>query len=84
MKPYHDTCRVGDQVFGQATGCLGSAVVVDAKKLVAVAPQLNMEQAATVPTVFLTADACLRQACNLQPDQLVLIHAATGNSLSCV
>ena len=65
-------------VFGQATGCLGTAVVVDSKTLVPVPPQLNMEEASTVPTAFLTADACLRQVCNLQTDQYTLVHAATG------
>ena len=65
-------------MFGQATGCLGTAVVADAKTLVPVPPQMTLEQAATVPTVFLTADACLRQSCGLQPGQRVLVHAATG------
>jgi NADPH:quinone reductase-like Zn-dependent oxidoreductase len=71
--------RIGDSVFGQATGCLGTAVVADAKTLVAVPPQLTLEQASTVPTIFLTADACLRQSCALQAGQRVLIHAATGS-----
>ncbi len=65
-------------VFGQATGCLGTAVIVDSATLVHVPPPLTPEQAATVPTVFLTADACLRQSCALRAGQRVLIHAATG------
>ena len=52
--------------------------MADAKTLVPVPQQLTPEQAATVPTVFLTAEACLRQSCALQPYQRVLIHAATG------
>jgi len=45
---------------------------------VPVPPPLTAEQAATVPTVFLTADACLRRACGLRAGQRLLIHAATG------
>ena len=70
--------RVGDVVFGQATGCLGTAVIADAATLVPSPAPLALEQAATVPTVFLTADACLRQSCTLGAGQRVLIHAATG------
>ena len=70
--------RVGDAVFGQATGCLGTAVVADAATLVPVPTPLALEQAATVPTVFLTADASLRQSCALRAGQRVLVHAATG------
>ena len=70
--------RVGDAVFGQATGCLGTAVVGDGRTLAPVPPQLGAARAAAAPTVFLTADACLRNAANLQRGQRVLIHAATG------
>jgi NADPH:quinone reductase-like Zn-dependent oxidoreductase len=73
-------CRVGDAVFGQATGCLGTAVVADGRTLAPVPPQLGAARAAAAPTVFLTADACLRNAANLQRGQRVLIHAATGET----
>lgn len=66
-------------VFGQATGCLGTAVAADGRTLAPVPPQLGAHCAAAAPTVFLTADACLRNAARLQKGQAVLIHAATGD-----
>ena len=71
-------CSVGDLVFGQATGCLGTAVRGDGRTLVAAPPQLGTAAAAAVPTVYLTADACLRGAAGLKAGQTALIHAATG------
>ena len=71
-------CRVGDAVFGQATGCLGTAVVVDARTVVAMPPSLTFMQAATVPTVFLTARHCLVDAAAVGAADRVLVHAATG------
>ena len=69
---------MGDAVFGQATGCLGTAAVTDGRTLAAAPPQLGACAAAAAPTVFLTADACLRGAARLGRGQTVLIHAATG------
>ena len=46
--------------------------------VVPVPPNVAPEAACTVPTVFLTADACLNAATILQPGSTVLIHAATG------
>lgn len=71
-------CRVGDAVFGQATGCLGTAVVVDARTVVAMPPGLTFVQAATVPTVFLTARYCLVDVAAVGAADRVLVHAATG------
>ena len=73
-KPY----RVGDAVFGQATGCLGSAVLCNARTVVAMPPGLTFAEAATVPTAFLTAYDCLRATACIGSDSRVLVHAATG------
>lgn len=70
--------RVGDLVFGQAAGCLGTAAVSSHHTLVLVPPTVSAEAAATVPTVFLTADACLCAAAALRPGQRMLVHASTG------
>lgn len=70
--------RVGDAVYGQATGCLGTAVVADAGALAPQPPALAAAEAAALPTAFLTAAACLTQAAAVQPGMRVLIHAATG------
>jgi NADPH:quinone reductase-like Zn-dependent oxidoreductase len=43
-----------------------------------VPPNVSPEAACTVPTIFLTADACLNAATVVQPGQRVLVHAATG------
>ena len=48
---------VGDEVFGLAPGCLGSAVVVPAGLMVHKPAGLTFEQAATAPTVYITVQA---------------------------
>ena len=75
-------CSVGDLVFGQAAGCLGTAVLSTHHTVVPVPPNVSPDAACTVPTVFLTADACLNAATVVQPGQTVLIHAATGEAAS--
>lgn len=70
--------RVGDCVYGQATGSLGAMVHVDARMVCPCPPALADTEAAAVPTVFLTALACLQLATHMQPGTRVLVHAATG------
>ena len=70
--------RVGDAVFGQGTGCLGTAVLVDARTVVPMPPNVTFTQAATVPTVFLTAYDCLFDVAEIGNADHVLVHAATG------
>lgn len=71
-------CRVGDAVFGQAAGCLGSAVLCDARTVVAMPPGLTFAEAATIPTAFLTAYDCLIETARISKESRVLVHAATG------
>ena len=75
-------CRIGDQVFGQAAGCLGTAVIANALTVVPQPQHLSAAEASTVPTVFMTADACLTQAAHITPGSRILVHAATGGNLS--
>ena len=73
------SCACITQSRGRARGGSSSTSahgVVHA--VVGVPPGLSAEAAATVPTVFLTADACLNEAVVLAPGQRVLIHAAAG------
>ncbi|BDA51455.1 probable oleandomycin polyketide synthase, modules 5 and 6 [Coccomyxa sp. Obi] len=70
--------RVGDAVFGQAAGCLGSAVLCDARTVVPMPPGLTFAEAATIPTAFLTAYDCLRTTACIGKESRVLVHAATG------
>lgn len=48
--------------------------------VVPVPPHVAPAAASTLPTVFLTAHACLGAAAAVQPGQTVLIHAATGEA----
>ena len=68
----------GDAVFGLATGALGSHVHASALTLVPLPPHVGFEAAATMPTVFATVDAALRQVAALRPGERVLLPAAAG------
>jgi NADPH:quinone reductase-like Zn-dependent oxidoreductase len=70
--------RVGDAVYGQATGCLGMAIVADARTLWHQPPAMATAEAAAMPTVFLTAATCLLQSTPMRHGLTVLVHAATG------
>jgi NADPH:quinone reductase-like Zn-dependent oxidoreductase len=69
---------VGDVVFGQASGCLGTAVEVDHRAMVRLPPGVGCEEGSTLPTVFLTALACLNLAAGVGAGGMVLVHAASG------
>ena len=46
---------IGDRVLGIGIGCFGTRVITDERLLVRIPAKLSFEQAATVPTVFMTA-----------------------------
>ncbi len=71
----------GQNVFGQASGCLGSHVKCNQAMLVGLPPNVIFEAAATLPTVFITADTVFQHATTLQPRDRVLVHAAAGQIL---
>ena len=77
-------CRVGDAVFGQAAGCLGSAVLTCGHTLVPMPPTVTFAEASTVPTVFLTAHSCLHDEAGISQTSQLLVHAATGQILTCL
>ena len=68
----------GMAVFGLAGGSLGSHVQASAQTLVPMPASLNYEQAASTPTVFLTADTAFNAAAACRPGNKVLVHAAAG------
>ena len=70
--------KVGRSVFGLAAGSLGSYVHGSSKTLIPVPEGMTLEQAASMPTVFITVDAALRQAANIKRGERVLLHAAAG------
>ena len=74
-------CRIGDAVFGQVVGGMGSHVIADPQTLVAQPRNVTAVQAATIPTAFLTAYECLVVAVGIRKDSCVLVHAATGMAL---
>lgn len=56
----------GDAVVGLAAGSLGSHVVTKQAQVVALPPGISAEAAATMPTVFMTVDAALSHAAEMQ------------------
>ena len=68
----------GIAVLGLAPGCLGSHVQANASCLVQMPAQLTHVQAATIPTVYITADTAFRQATMVKSGNRVLVHAAAG------
>ncbi|MDA1061944.1 MAG: NAD(P)H-quinone oxidoreductase [Chloroflexi bacterium] len=67
----------GDRVMALlGGGGYASLVTVPERQLMAVPDQLDLEQAAAIPEVFLTAFDALFQHCELVPGEHVLIHAA--------
>lgn len=73
-----DTYKVGTAVFGLAAGSLGTQVRASSKTMVPLPAGLSFEQAASMPTVFITVDTALRQAASMKPGETVLLHAAAG------
>ncbi|WP_394821616.1 SDR family NAD(P)-dependent oxidoreductase [Pendulispora albinea] len=68
----------GDRVFGLFPAAFGPIAIAD-QRLVAPMPSAwSFLQAASVPTVFLTAYFALVDLAHLQPRQRLLIHAAAG------
>jgi thioester reductase-like protein len=70
--------KPGDMVAGMASYAFRSHLTVDHRAVFKIPPQLNFEEAATLPTVFLTAYYALVHLARLQRGESVLIHAATG------
>lgn len=69
----------GQEVFGVTRfGGYASHVVAPAHQLFALPAGWSHAQAASFPTVFLTAWYALRELCKLRPGMRVLIHSAAG------
>ena len=70
--------KPGDAVVGLAPYAFRSRLTVKAQAVFKKPPHLNFEEAATLPTVFLTAHYALVHLAQMQPGERVLIHAGTG------
>ena len=68
----------GTPVFGLASGCLGTLVHCAASTVVPMPAQLSFEQAATMPTVFMTAHTAFSSASMVKVGERVMVHAAAG------
>ena len=68
----------GDAVFGLAAGSLGSYVHASVATLAPMPANLDFEEAATMPTVFITVDIALQQMARIAAHDTVLVHAAAG------
>ena len=79
LKPCSNSA--GQNVFGQASGCLGSHVKCNHATLVGLPSNVTFEAAAMLPTVFITPDTAFQHATTLQPGDRVLVHAAAGQIL---
>ena len=70
--------EVGDRVMGMLSEGLGSVASLDRRLLARVPQGWSMAQAASVPTVFLTAYHALVDLAGLQAGERLLVHAAAG------
>jgi thioester reductase-like protein len=68
----------GDAVAGMGTYTFRSYLTLDHRVMFRKPPFMSFEEAATIPTVFLTAYYALVHLARMQPGEKVLIHAATG------
>jgi len=70
--------RIGDAVFGPAPGCMGTYVTAAATPLQVKPDFLTFEDAAAIPSAYLTANYGLHTLAGLAAGERVLIHAAAG------
>ncbi len=70
--------EVGQAVVSFAPGSLGSHVVTEAAFVVPVSRGLSMEDASSVPSVFMTAWYALHHLARLREGERILIHSAAG------
>jgi thioester reductase-like protein len=68
----------GDRVAGLAPYCFRSFVTVQRKKVFTLPRRMSFNDAATLPTVFLTAHYALNELARMQKGESILIHAGTG------
>ncbi len=73
-----DHCLAGDEVVFTKGGCIANRAVVDAPLVFSKPARLDMEQAASSLSVYLTAYYALVHLARLSEGQSVLIHSAMG------
>lgn len=73
----------GDKVFALASKTYAELCVVPADILARVPDGLEMTVTSAVPLVAVTADQLIREACEVQPGQTILLTGATGSVGRC-
>ncbi|PJD95236.1 MAG: hypothetical protein CK426_09345, partial [Legionella sp.] len=68
----------GDRVLGLSYGALATDLVVEDSQIVKIPELLSFEQAAILPTVFMTVLHALQDVAQLQQGEKILIHSASG------
>ena len=68
----------GDRVTGLAPYSFRSFMTVDRKKVFTLPKRISFTDAATLPTVFLTAHYAINELARMQKGESILIHAGTG------
>jgi len=68
----------GDRVVGLAPYCFRSHVTVDRQMVFKQPAEMTFEQAATLPTVYLTAHYAINHLARMEPGEKILIHAGSG------
>ena len=68
----------GDRVFGMARGSLRRDLTLAADRVYRVPDTLSNEQAAAIPSVYLTAHYALHHLARLRAGERVLIHSGAG------
>lgn len=71
-------CSPGDRVMAFGANCFASHMVTGAAAVARMPDRLSYEEAATIPTVFLTCWYALREVARLAAGERVLIHGAAG------
>ncbi|MBV1868832.1 MAG: SDR family NAD(P)-dependent oxidoreductase [Marinosulfonomonas sp.] len=70
--------KPGDLVVAFAPSAFSSHVTVDAETVMALPPGTDLQVAASIPVVFVTADYALNELARLSPGEWVLIHGGAG------
>jgi acyl transferase domain-containing protein/NADPH:quinone reductase-like Zn-dependent oxidoreductase/SAM-dependent methyltransferase len=72
--PFH----VGQRVMAVGSGSFGSFLTISTDRIAPIPEHLCDEEAATIPSAFLTAHYALRRLAKISASDRVLIHAAAG------
>eukprot|EP00434_Breviolum_minutum_P030487 symbB.v1.2.026959.t1/scaffold2733.1/size72009/2 len=70
--------RTGEDVFGEAPGCLSTYCLAPSSLLTQKPPSWSFEEACTMPVIFVTVEEALGDLAQLKQGERVLIHAAAG------